>query len=93
MILLECPNCGPRNVTEFRNGGEVQTRPSADPDSQAWTRYLYQRNNPLGWLHEWWHHRDGCGCWFIAERHTKSHAVRATYFWDDRPQGRERADG
>lgn len=80
MILLECPNCGPRNVAEFRYGGEVQMRPAGQPDLKSWTSYLYRRQNPLGWLREWWFHRDGCRRWFIAERHTKDHLVRATYF-------------
>ncbi|MDX1600538.1 MAG: sarcosine oxidase subunit delta [Anaerolineales bacterium] len=80
MILLECPNCGPRNVSEFRYGGEVRARP-ADPDLEEWARYLYRRENPWGWLKEWWFHRHGCRGWFVAERHTKRHHVRAAYFW------------
>lgn len=85
MILLECPNCGARNVTEFRYGGEVQKRPPPDPDLGDWTRYLYTRRNPLGTLREWWFHRFGCRRWFVAERHTKQHDVHATYLWDQRP--------
>ncbi|MFQ5944479.1 MAG: sarcosine oxidase subunit delta, partial [Anaerolineales bacterium] len=58
MILLECPNCGPRNASEFRYGGEVQSRPAPEDSGQArWTAYLYQRRNPMGVLREWWFHR------------------------------------
>jgi heterotetrameric sarcosine oxidase delta subunit len=82
MILLECPNCGPRNASEFRYGGEVQARPiSEGVDQTQWTSYLYLRQNPLGVLREWWLHQSGCGRWFIAERHTKSHEIHATYSW------------
>ncbi len=82
MILLECPNCGPRNAAEFRYGGEVQARPTpAEADQQRWTSYLYLRENSLGVLREWWYHRAGCGRWFIAERHTKTHEVVATRYW------------
>ena len=86
MILLTCPNCGERNVTEFRYGGEARPRPDGTvSDSSEWADYLYMRTNPLGTLHEWWYHRAGCGCWFIAERHTKTHDVVRTYLWEERP--------
>ena len=88
MFLLECPNCGSRNVSEFRYGGEAQKRPDPITASNAeMTKYLYLRNNPLGTLREWWNHRAGCGIWFIAERHTKTHDVLKTYIWS--PEGRD----
>lgn len=81
-MLLNCPNCGPRNASEFRYGGEVQARPQFKEDNPVqWIHYLYLRNNPLDVLREWWFHQAGCGRWFIAERHTKSHEVHSTYFW------------
>ncbi len=79
MILLPCPNCGERNVSEFRFGGELRQRP-ADVTPESWADYLYMRTNVLGVQREWWHH-DACGSWFIAERHTKTHDVLSTYFW------------
>lgn len=83
MMLLNCPNCGPRNVQEFRYGGEYHPRP-ADPaalEDRAWADYLYLRQNRLGVQREWWYHRAGCGLWFMAERHTKTNEVLATYCW------------
>ncbi len=83
MLLLDCPNCGPRNVSEFRYGGEVNPRPS-DPGAtadDAWTDYLYMRANVSDEQTEWWYHRSGCGLWFLAERHTLTNAVRRTYLW------------
>ena len=86
MILLKCPNCGKRNVSEFRYGGEVYKRPDPNTASdQEMTDYLYMRNNPLGVVREWWYHRSGCATWFIAERHTKTHDVLKTYVWS--PEG------
>ena len=32
MLLLACPNCGDRNVSEFRFGGELNSRPK-DPST------------------------------------------------------------
>lgn len=83
MLLLTCPNCGPRNVAEFRFGGEVHPRPAqpAHLSDAAWSDYLYMRANKLGVQKEWWYHRAGCGLWFLAERHTKSNEVTATYPW------------
>jgi heterotetrameric sarcosine oxidase delta subunit len=86
VILLTCPNCGERNVNEFRYGGEVRPRPGEDGrDPAAWAAYLYMRTNPSGPLREWWYHRAGCGCWFVAERHTQTQDVIRTYLWEDRP--------
>ena len=84
MILLKCPNCCERNVAEFRFGGEFKSRPPnpEDPASdEAWADYLYLKENKLGVQQEWWYHRAGCGCWFLAERHTKTQQVERTYFW------------
>ena len=83
MILIKCPNCGPRNVQEFRYGGEYNPRPSeplaVEPDE--WTDYVYMRANAQGKQKEWWYHRAGCQLWFLAERHTKSNVIESTYTW------------
>jgi sarcosine oxidase subunit delta len=85
MILLTCPNCGERNVAEFRFGGEYKSRPQnpEEPASDvAWAEYLHFKSNKLGVQKEWWYHRAGCGLWFLAERHTKTHEVERTYVWE-----------
>ena len=83
MLILECPECGPRNVQEFRYGGEYNPRPAAlkEASEEVWAAYVYMRENPLGVQKEWWYHRAGCGLWFVAERHTKSHEVLQTSVW------------
>ena len=83
MILLACPNCGRRNVQEFRFGGAYQPRPSQPEEvsEQVWVDYLYMRDNTWGVQREWWYHRAGCGLWFLAERHTRTNEVVATYKW------------
>ena len=81
MILLPCPNCGARNVSEFRFGGEVMKQPAPDQTTPAsWARYLYMRKNVLGVQREWWYH-NVCGSWLIAERHTKTQEIQSTYFY------------
>lgn len=81
MLLLTCPNCGPRNVGEFRYGREYNPRP-ADPravEDGDWIDYLYMSTNALGTQTEWWYHGSGCGLWFLADRHTKTNEVIRTY--------------
>ncbi|MBA2530413.1 MAG: sarcosine oxidase subunit delta [Euzebyales bacterium] len=79
MMLLRCPWCGPRNVSEFRYAGEQARRPDpATADPHAWRAYLYLASNPAGWVTESWFHRAGCRRYFVAERHTVSNAVRTT---------------
>lgn len=87
MMLMECPNCGPRNVQEFRYGGEARPRPAnplAASDSE-WIDYVYMRDNVMGFQSEWWYHRAGCGLWFLAERNTANNEVRKTYCWEPAP--------
>lgn len=82
MFQIECPNCGIRNVSEFRFGGEVRKRPESTENQQKWADYLYMRTNTLGEQTEWWYHRMGCRRWFLARRHTMSNEIRET-FWPD----------
>ena len=77
-FLLPCPRCGPRDVYEFRFGGEILKRPAPDADEAAWTDYRYLRVNKEGLEREWWYHRLGCRRWFQAERDTRLNDVRST---------------
>lgn len=80
MLILTCPNCGERNVSEFRFGDEYAPRPF-DPTAEtddAWADYLYMRENKMGVQTEWWYHQAGCGLWFLALRDTKTNQVRRT---------------
>lgn len=74
-FLLACPNCGPRDVYEFRFGGEYQSRPQPADSVEAWNRYLYFRSNAAGVQKEWWYHRGGCHAWFLALRDTRTNVV------------------
>jgi heterotetrameric sarcosine oxidase delta subunit len=74
-FVLDCPNCGTREVTDFAFGGEVSTRPRSRPALRDLGTYLYFRRNVAGVQREWWHHRSGCGAWFHAERDTTTNVV------------------
>ena len=77
MLLVPCPNCGPRNAADLSYGGESQVRP--DPNTttpEQWRDYLYLENNPAGWLKENWYCRSGCRRYFSLERHTATNEFR-----------------
>ncbi len=77
MMLLPCPECGPRNVSEFRYAGEVGARPDpATATAHEWRAYLFYRENLYGWRVESWYHRAGCRQYFLAERNTVTNEVK-----------------
>ena len=78
MFLLDCPNCGPRDVGEFAYQGEITRRPPERPTLRELTAYVYFRDNVAGVQREWWYHRVGCGVWFVAERDTRTNEVLRT---------------
>jgi sarcosine oxidase subunit delta len=78
VVVIPCPHCGPRNVSEFAYKGEAKDRP--DPltaTRAAWREYLYVHENPAGWTSETWFHRAGCQTFIRVERHTVSNVVRS----------------
>ncbi len=79
-FLLPCPQCGPRDVYEFRWGGALSRRPLPDSPRDVWVSYLYLRDNEAGPQREWWYHRTGCRRWFLAVRDTRTNEVTATYW-------------
>jgi heterotetrameric sarcosine oxidase delta subunit len=84
-FLLTCPNCGPREVTDFGFGGEVSPRPESKPTPRELNAYVYFRRNVAGVQREWWQHRSGCRAWFLAERDTRTNEVQWTALPADAP--------
>jgi sarcosine oxidase subunit delta len=84
MLLIDCPVCGPRDEVEFNCGGESHVaRPGLDAGDEAWSDYLFARNNPRGTTYERWRHSYGCGRWFNVARCTASHKILAVYGMTD----------
>lgn len=77
-FLLTCPNCGERDVHEFRFGGELSNRPAPDATPETWAQYFYTRRNVSGEQREWWYHSFGCRKWLIALRNTVTNQVLTT---------------
>jgi sarcosine oxidase, subunit delta len=82
-LLVPCPNCGPREFTEFSYGGETNARPKPDAPLEELAKYLYVRRNARGLQQEWWYHRAGCHSWFLARRDTITNKFLDSYWPDD----------
>jgi sarcosine oxidase subunit delta len=83
MMLIECPECGPRNENEFHYGGEAHIAYPADGGAASsdseWAQYLFYRASPKGLFAERWVHSAGCRRWFNAVRDTVSYQIVAVY--------------
>jgi sarcosine oxidase subunit delta len=69
-FLLVCPNCGPREVYEFRYGGELLEAGAAGSVPAG--------GNLPGPQRERWYHWLGCRRWLVTERDVRTNAVRST---------------
>lgn len=77
MLLVPCPNCGPRNQSDLRLVGASLSRPDPNTASRAeWGSYLYLRENPADWLKETWYCRSGCRTYFSLERNQATNEFR-----------------
>lgn len=78
MIRIPCPYCGPRNSSEFAYRGESKPRPTGSrPGKEEWRAYLYDHDNPEGWVREGWYHRAGCRRYLSVQRHTLTNEIRS----------------
>lgn len=80
MMLIPCPYCGPRNVTEFTYGGDAAASPGtpAAASDDEWAARVYLRDNPCGVHDEIWQHSTGCRRWIAVRRNTLTHDVIAS---------------
>lgn len=82
MLIVNCPWCGDRDVTEFAYGGEAHIARPLDPDSltdEQWGDYVFFRKNTKGIHYERWMHAHGCRRWFNAVRDTVTDEFFGSY--------------
>lgn len=80
MLTITCPFCGPRDESEFINGGPARHKRAEDPaelSDSDWIDYLIVAPNPMGPVTEEWWHVMGCSQWFCITRDTVTHEVIA----------------
>ncbi len=86
MLQIQCPWCGLRDETEFHYGGQAHVAYPEDPaalSDEAWSQYLFFRDNPRGPFAERWVHSVGCRKWFNAVRDTRTYEFLAVYTASD----------
>jgi sarcosine oxidase subunit delta len=72
-LKIPCPNCGPRDHTEFTFGGELRPLEAAGPHEDFARVYL--RENLPGPQDERWFHLFGCHRWVTLRRDTVTNVV------------------
>lgn len=84
-MQINCPHCGPRDVSEFTYHGDAsRQRPASDnTDQDTWNLYVYGRDNPRGKHSEFWQHTGGCRTMLRAERNTLTHEFSAIHYAKD----------
>lgn len=81
MLLIPCPNCGPRPEAEFTYGGQAHVQRTVEDthSDEQMAEFLYLRRNPKGVHVERWRHAHGCTKFFNTVRHTVTDKILATY--------------
>ena len=76
-MMIPCPHCGDRDVSEFRYGGDAsKQRPAhGTGDLQVWHDYVFLFENPKGPHTEYWQHVLGCRRWFRLSRNTATNEI------------------
>ncbi len=71
-FMITCPNCGRRDIHEFRFGAEDRENIPKEATIDPTQRYemTHQRTNAAGPQKELWFHRDGCESWITVWRDT-----------------------
>ena len=78
-MRIDCPLCGSRDRREFTYKGHALEldRPDPEAGSEAWTDYIYNRENPAGLTRDLWYHELGCTAWLVVTRDTVTHEIHS----------------
>lgn len=85
MKIMNCPVNGPRNISEFTCFGPVHAVEAQSVSDSDWCHYLFYQENKAGVIREWWRHTPS-NTFFIAERHTVTDEIVATYSPSELPR-------
>ncbi len=93
-MRFDCPFCGERGLEEFAYHGDAtvsRPRDGGEAPSDAWTDYVYLRDNPTGLHRELWYHASGCHSWLVVTRDLRTHQISAVEIARDVALARIRA--
>jgi sarcosine oxidase subunit delta len=75
-MLIPHPLLGPRDAQEFTYLGDASLLNRPGPaDAEAFTDYVYLRDNPAGVHRELWFHEQGDRSWLVVTRDTVTHDI------------------
>lgn len=77
-MRINCPCCGERSLDEFVYHGDATVMRPDHASATAmtdFTRYVFERENPLGLHRELWYHAAGCHAWLVVTRGIATHAI------------------
>ena len=86
-MLIPCPFCGARDLTEFSYFGDAdcpRPDPASDGALERFVDAVYLRNNPAGLHVELWYHASGCRSWVRVTRDTKTHEISSAEYAKER---------
>ena len=75
MLLIPCPNCGPRDESEFDYGGPVIALPTLEASTSDWHQALHLSGTTDQRVDEHWYHSAGCECWIRISRDLVTHEI------------------
>jgi sarcosine oxidase subunit delta len=75
VLLIPCPNCGPRDESEFDYGGRAIALPRLDASLDDWHQALHLGADSERRIDEHWYHAAGCECWIRVSRDLFSHEI------------------
>lgn len=78
-MLIPHPLLGPRDAQEFTYLGDAalldRPDPARDDAENAFSDYVFLRDNPAGVHRELWFHEQGDRSWLIVTRNTVTHEI------------------
>ncbi len=75
VLLIPCPNCGPRDESEFDYGGRAIALPPLQSASDDWHQALHLSCDTDRRIDEHWYHAGGCECWIRVSRDLFTHDI------------------
>jgi sarcosine oxidase subunit delta len=85
-MLITCPYCGPRDVSEFTYQGDGnRVRPIRCRRYRGLEQYIYDRVNIAGDQNEIWQHSGGCRSHLVIVRNADTQGLQCSHGAGEKP--------